>query len=1798
MGKIISNKPKLKRVFSLLMTFVMIFGMVPVPSFALPSGVSITNPGNDAQTNLPASLSDGQIWTDKSVNYLGSSNPSDPLNGQFEIKLRAAGQDYQIPLPPVKFDIILALDYSLSMNENSKLTSLKTAANAIAAQLVGTSTLTGNRVAIVKYSDMAELSQDFTNSYSAIETKINALYNQGYTNTQNAFFISQNAFANRSDKSRLPILILISDGVPTVYHDSFTEQDTDNDHKSVGSGPEYVWKTIQQGMLLKLGEDGIVSNDDVAIYTIGFDLIGNATATATLQPTDANTTSFRPSSYSGLMVNVKETGYRYQMKRTKSGGVWGPWILSLPVVTSGSSSIADISSSPFSGYSTSPSNTWDNPVITGSTPYNQSGNNTQTAYFNGYRDGIQYRNIISSPVPFNHKYWEDGFIIGNGYGDIYTALAAISQNFTSSKPMDYDSFTGYSDVVINDVLGSGFEIMGGLPSGVSESGGTVTWTIDGDTFNTLPSGSTSLAPGDVTEVTFKVKVKDDAAVNTKLYTNASASALFNVKNDNPFYEDTAIETTLTNNGWLTLSAPDVPAIITVNKTITGPVTATDRIFSFSLYDSATNGNLVAGPINVTVNGAQTNSNTFNFNIPYNGFNGNNQATFYIQENNTNPPSYWTYDNGARKAVTISRSNPTGSTTFTNSYAPKGSLTVKKDWTGSGPSGSGPKGDVTFDLYKLIGNEADNNWELVSDGHVIPNGSTAGVTISDLPLDVRYKVVETSVPDYLTGYSDAYVEFTTAAVIAGSENALDKEITITNDYQTPVGKIVLTKVWNDNNDAAGDRPSSITFDIVGPAGYSGDTTVTLSAAGGWSKTFETFTFGDYVFTENVPLDYSISAEDQTQTASVSFENRNDELTFTNTYVEPKGQLTVTKDWAKENENYSEFRPTTITLNLLLNGEATDYTVDLPENDATPWTHTFTDLPFGVYTVEEIQVADYDVSYSDPVTLSKFDDAGGITDRTGQFTVLNTFKDPRGSIVVIKTWVEGGVDESVVRPSAITVNLLKNGSSVDSYELNDGNGWSHEFTGLQLDDSIYTVQESSADAAMLSMYSEHVSFSGTGASDSGLNIGPHARSGNIAIVNTYAKGTITVTKSWNDDGNPIDERPTQAVITLHKVTAATEEIPATTDEPGVPAMPETDVVVDTMTISRPLNTPVVFYNLELGDNISYYITEASIDFYTQSISDGNIVLNENHKNHIFNVTNTYTNPKGSLTVNKSWDHGYNPNQPTEVTVKLFENGEYKTEATFSSSYTFTGLDLGKTYTVVENDVYAYNVDYHGFDGYIPTKQSGEVPSGTVNLTNTYEPELGNLEVTKEWVGKTGNPITVTLSRSYGETVDQDFIETTILDNENEWTHMFYDLPIYGPGGVKYVYAVQEQGSDLSLYDTDTSDTATLNVETSASILITNTYAPEKGTLTITKAWYGLDEEMIDAPVDSIRVRLIVDGVPEEGTMVLNAENNWTAVRSELNVEKTYSVEEVDQFEEFDVSYSASEMVFDAQNLEKEVTINNLRTLDEPSIDVNKSITNALVQLSGGTATFNYSVELINNGNRTLGNLSVLDKMTGPAGATMTYSPAPTSNSAEGALFELEGTLAPGESTVFNYSVTVNLAGTFTNIATGSGYYVETKVSDTGEATAVATNPPVITTDPTDPTQPDSPQGLVNVTFVDTAGTTLSPGYQMVGTVGTNYATSARDILGYELTVAPANANGSFANGTISVVYVYDVVGETITEPEVPLGVATEPPTEEVIVPDEVTPLGEALPKTGQLPSELFFGFGSLITAAGVYLKKRKF
>jgi len=173
-----------------------------------------------------------------------------------------------------------------------------------------------------------------------------------------------------------------------------------------------------------------------------------------------------------------------------------------------------------------------------------------------------------------------------------------------------------------------------------------------------------------------------------------------------------------------------------------------------------------------------------------------------------------------------------------------------------------------------------------------------------------------------------------------------------------------------------------------------------------------------------------------------------------------------------------------------------------------------------------------------------------------------------------------------------------------------------------------------------------------------------------------------------------------------------------------------------------------------------------------------------------------------------------------------------------------------------------------------------------------------------------------------------------------------------------------------------------------------------------------------------------------------------------------------------------------------------------------------------------------------------------------------------------------------------------------------------TEKTTEPPVNPTEPpVIPTEPQGPQGTVTVNHITTEGNELAPGFTFNGTVGTNYATSVRTFDGYSLTEVPSNASGSFTSAPITITYVYaDDNIEVIEDEDNALSAVTEAPTTEAtsseelttettiveeqgVIIDEVVPLGDALPKTGQASPELFYGIGSIITAAGVLLRKNR-
>lgn len=290
-----------KNMLGILLIFLLLLVAIPTISKAVDSTskLKIVNWGSDPVTPFPKKLENGQIWTDKSVSYLG--------DGEFEVILRATGQKFKREYTFISefVDVVLVLDISGSMdelgNKPEKFANMKNAAkNAVDIILgEGFGGPGGNRIALVKYEGMAREVKGFMDgtgdNKTQLKIEIEELVAEGGTNIQNGFLIASKLVENRENKDNEPVIILLSDGNPTYYHKDYVNHTIFNrkgDGTAANAGANHVMYTIAQAVKAK------DANPDLRIYSIGFGMdslsrINQLFAIATLMPTEENTAFYR-----------------------------------------------------------------------------------------------------------------------------------------------------------------------------------------------------------------------------------------------------------------------------------------------------------------------------------------------------------------------------------------------------------------------------------------------------------------------------------------------------------------------------------------------------------------------------------------------------------------------------------------------------------------------------------------------------------------------------------------------------------------------------------------------------------------------------------------------------------------------------------------------------------------------------------------------------------------------------------------------------------------------------------------------------------------------------------------------------------------------------------------------------------------------------------------------------------------------------------------------------------------------------------------------------------------------------------------------------------------------------------------------------------------------------------------------------------------------------------------------------------------------------------------------------------------
>ena len=267
------------------------------------------------------------------------------------------------------------------------------------------------------------------------------------------------------------------------------------------------------------------------------------------------------------------------------------------------------------------------------------------------------------------------------------------------------------------------------------------------------------------------------------------------------------------------------------------------------------------------------------------------------------------------------------------------------------------------------------------------GSSAG-KIGILNEDNDWKYTFTSLPEYKNGNKVTY-EIKEIDKPDGYTSKVEG-YTITNTLN--VINIPVTKVWKDNNNKEGNRPTSITVTLY-EDGTSTGKTIQLSQSNNWKATFDDL----YKYKNGKEIKYTIKENTVAGYTYGVTGDQNNGFTITNTYIPEKNEIKVTKVWDDSN-NIDELRPSSITITLYKNGSETNQTLTL--NQSNNWTGTFKNL----YKYENGTIVNYTVK-------EKVVPTGYTSEVTGDmskgYTITNTHKPHYDGYVEIngKVWVDG-------------------------------------------------------------------------------------------------------------------------------------------------------------------------------------------------------------------------------------------------------------------------------------------------------------------------------------------------------------------------------------------------------------------------------------------------------------------------------------------------------------------------------------------------------------------------------------------------------------------------------------------------------------------------------------------------------------------------------------------------------------------------------------------------------------------------
>ena len=538
------------------------------------------------------------------------------------------------------------------------------------------------------------------------------------------------------------------------------------------------------------------------------------------------------------------------------------------------------------------------------------------------------------------------------------------------------------------------------------------------------------------------------------------------------------------------------------------------------------------------------------------------------------------------------------------------------------------------------------------------GSEPGVTYDTTIQEVEVKVEKVSTTELKATtskeakdlvFKNVYTPAGTTTVTLGAKKVLEGKALEAGKYSFELKKAdgsVVETVTNAADGTVTFSPISYDESQVGTHKY----TISEVAGSEPGVTYDTTVQEVEVKVEKV------SATELKATASKEAKD----LVFKNVYTPAKTSVSVKKAW-DDKDNQDGKRPSSITVKLLADGQETNQTLVL--NVANNWAGSFTNLDTdkGGASIKYTVVEEPVTGYTSEVT----------GDATSGFIITNTYTPETVDVTVTKNWNDNN-DQDGKRPSSITVNLLADGTKVDSREIQaaaDGT-WTAKFEKLAKykdgKEIKYAVTEESV-------------------------VGYKSFIDNFTITNSHdpEKINISGTKVWNDNNDQDGKRPTKITVQVLKGEQVVAEVEVSA---------ETDWKFEFKDLPK----------YEKGKEITYKLKEVSVEHYTTEVTD---------KDGKYTITNTHTPAKINVKGQKIWDDANNKDgiRPDSIVVKLLANGvETGKTATASaaSGWTYEFTDLDRYQDGGKEIVYAIK------EAYVPKGYTSEV-IGT-NIVNHHKPK----------------------------------------------------------------------------------------------------------------------------------------------------------------------------------------------------------------------------------------------------------------------------------------------------------------------------------------------------------------------------------------------------------------------------------------------------------------------------------------------